>query len=155
MITTQSNGAPDFYVGQLVTVSCTASGFTDILQVMLVENGLPESTGCIKAYFGFMAFRSPRFKALGFTHYESADCAAMGAGKVSGYTIPTFAELTKEIDGVGLYCEGYESKYLGIPGVLSKHIVINNLKGEYYVDNKTLFTPVFTDKHLRRLLLTC
>lgn len=126
-------GQPDFYMGQTLKLTCEASGFTDIYELMLRAKEQVR-IGCMRGAYSFAASRS--LKYLGFSHYEDFECTAMATGKYSGYTISTSAEITPKLDGVELFCQAYDTKDPLIPGVTSEHLLINNLKGmlKYYIE---------------------
>lgn len=135
MITTSNNNEPDFYLNDTVAISCTASGFTDIIELTLYEMESNESIGCIKNRREITAFTpSLKLNKLGFSYYEQSSCKSIATDKSSGYTISTSAVITAEVNGLRMDCEAFDTHQDSIFRVAaSGHAIINHLKGKYYI----------------------
>lgn len=114
----ESHGAPDLYVNEALTFTCTASGFTDIQGVALkVVNGSSETAlGCNRtASNESVLITSSLLQYLSFGAYADKTrsylsayaCDYLAARFPAGYSVFSSGMITAELVGMKFYCEAW------------------------------------------------
>lgn len=130
VLAVNTNNEADYYVNDMLNLSCTASGFTEIGFLGIFEDNQNYNFGCYRQGSEMRGYGSAN--SFGFPLISHSECGSLANGKPSGFTLAMSVVITEQLEGFVLDCEAKELDSSAETVNSEKKVFIDNIKGKLY-----------------------